>query len=193
MCFLGKMPAPRLFGTCLGHIKTMGNHVGDWEHMSLSFRGQTVPHEMFMAVHDAGVYYKYEPTKRIFKYSTQVTRKGIVQRPKFPPLVRMSGGHPVLFSAQGSHGLWSAPGEHYYIRVPQLLDKNGYGVPWKTWDSLKMFHMGYSVVPDWLNFKGKWGNPKNKCLLFKKLGICELTDGPTGILMKKQDFYCLKS
>lgn len=113
-----------------------------------------------------------------------------MQRPKFPPLVRTSGGHPVLFSAYGSHGLWSAPGEHNFVRVPQLTDKNGYGVPWKTWDSLDIYYLGTSKLPRWLNFKGHWGNPKSNCVLFSKLGICELTDGPVGILTRKQDFYC---
>lgn len=119
-----------------------------------------------------------------------MTQKGIVQRPKFPPIVRTSGGHPVLFSAYGSHGLWSAPGEHNFVRVPHLSDKNGYGIPWKTWDSLDIYHMGASKLPLWLNFKGRWGNPKRNCLLFSKLGICELSDGPVGILTRKQDFYC---
>lgn len=91
----------------------MGNHMGDWEHMSLSFQGRSSPSEMFMAVHDTGVYYKYDPFKRIFRYDSQIIHKpSIVQRLKFPPIVRLSGGHPVLFSAYGSHGLWAAPGDH---------------------------------------------------------------------------------
>lgn len=190
VCFLGKVPAPLIFGSCFGRKKTMGNHVGDWEHMSLSFQGQPYPYEMFLAVHDTGVYYKYDVFKRIFRYDSQITRKAIVQRAKFPPIVRLSGGHPVLFSACGSHGLWAAPGEHRYVRVPQLFDRNGYGTPWKTWEYLQFIHVTGVNLPHWIKFEGKWGNPKSNCLLFKKLGICELSDGPTGIFQKKQDFYC---
>lgn len=68
VCFLGKVPAPTIFGACLGRRKTMGNHVGDWEHMSISFQGKPVPYELYMAAHDAGVYYRYDASKRIFKY-----------------------------------------------------------------------------------------------------------------------------
>lgn len=75
--------------------------------------------------------------------------------------------------------------------MPQLFDKSGYGIPWKTWELLEFIHVGATELSPWLRFEGKWGNPKNNCLFFKKLGICELTDGPTGILQKKhQDFNC---
>lgn len=168
----------------------MGNHVGDWEHMSLSFNGKTTPHKMFLAVHDAGVYYNFDIKRSIFRYDSQVTRKGVVQRPKFPRIVRTQGGHPVLFSALGSHGLWSSPGVHDYIRVPRLSDKNGYGIPWKTWNNVQIYHFGSTKIPNWMLFKGKWGNPKSNCFLFKKLGLCEYTDGPVGLLRNVQDFYC---
>lgn len=111
-----------------------------------------------------------------------------MQRPKFPPTVRFFRGHPVLFAAYGSHGLWSAPGEHYFVRVPKLYDKNGYGTPWKTWNDLKIYYT--DNPPAWLQYRGKWGNPKSKCVLFKKLGVCEYTDGPDGILRRKEDFIC---
>ncbi|CAH0559699.1 unnamed protein product [Brassicogethes aeneus] len=190
ICFLGKVPTPLIFDTCFGNLKPMGNHVGDWEHMSLSFKGKTSPSEMFLAVNDAGVYYRYDPKRGVFKYKSQVTRKGVVQRPKFPVLVRTQGGHPVLFSALGSHGLWSSPGIHEFVRLPKLSDKNGYGVPWKTWNTVLTYHMGLSRIPDWMVYKGRWGNPKSNCFLFKKLGICEHSDGPLGILKRVQDFYC---
>lgn len=103
----------------------MGNHVGDWEHMSLSFAGKTVPDKLYLAVHDAGVYYQYDVKRRYFKYESKIIRRGVAQVPKFPQIVRAQGGHPVLFSAYGSHGLWGAPGEHDFIRVPKLTDRNG--------------------------------------------------------------------
>ena len=40
---LGPLPIPLIFGMCLGTKKEFGNHVGDWEHMSLSFKGRKEP------------------------------------------------------------------------------------------------------------------------------------------------------
>ncbi|XP_017774699.1 PREDICTED: uncharacterized protein LOC108561302 [Nicrophorus vespilloides] len=192
VCYMGKIPAPIIFNTCFGRRKLYGDHVGDFEHLSLYFRGKPYPDEIFLSVHDSGVYYKYNPVKKKFKYKHQVTRKGIVQRPKFPPTVRTSRGHPILFSAKGSHGLWSSPGDHYFVRVPRLTDQNGYGVVWKTWKYMKIFHLGFTQPPTWMKYQGRWGNPKSNCLLAKRLGICQLSDGPMGIIRDVQDFYCDK-
>lgn len=40
---LGRVPIPLIFGVCLGTRKDFGSHIGDWEHMSLSFRGRAEP------------------------------------------------------------------------------------------------------------------------------------------------------
>lgn len=36
--FFGTWPIPSMGGVCLGQMKEYGNHVGDWEHMSLYFK-----------------------------------------------------------------------------------------------------------------------------------------------------------
>lgn len=36
--FFGSWPIPTVGGICLGMFKEYGNHVGDWEHMSLYFK-----------------------------------------------------------------------------------------------------------------------------------------------------------
>lgn len=36
--FFGTWPIPTVGGVCLGILKEYGNHVGDWEHMSLYFK-----------------------------------------------------------------------------------------------------------------------------------------------------------
>lgn len=190
VCFIGKVPTPLIFNRCFGKMKTMGNHVGDWEHVSLSFAGKPYPSHLYLSVHDAGVYYKYDPMRRIFQYESKVIRKGVVQPPKYPQIVRMQGGHPVLFAARGSHGLWSAPGEHEFVRVPRFTDKSDFGTPWKTWNNVSFHHVGIDPIPDWMSFEGKWGNAKANCLLFQKLGLCEYTEGPSGVIRNKQDFYC---
>lgn len=46
--------------------------------------------------------------------------------------------------------------------------------------------------PNWMKYRGKWGNPKTKCHPLKRIGlhVCELTDGPTGIPKKVSHFQC---
>ncbi|XP_039432743.1 uncharacterized protein LOC120415324 [Culex pipiens pallens] len=196
---LGPWPIPLIFGMCLGTKKEFGSHIGDWEHMSLFFRGRKEPDEMYVSAHDAGAFYSYERLTGTFEYRSQETRKGILQRPTFPKTVITSGNHPVLFAAEGSHGLWTAPGKHKYVRVPRLYDVNGFGTPWTTWRSVEVIHEGdsrgrTSLNPKWLKFNGRWGNPKNRCHPLKRFGlhICEMTDGPTGIPRKKPHFKCKK-
>ncbi|XP_035785569.1 uncharacterized protein LOC118463226 [Anopheles albimanus] len=193
----GPWPIPLLFGMCLGTRKEFGSHVGDWEHMSLSFRGRREPDEMYVSAHDAGAFYSYERLTGTFEYHSQETRKGILQQPTFPKTVITSGNHPVLFAAEGSHGLWTAPGKHKFVRVPRLYDINGFGMPWSTWRNVELIHENdakgrSSLRPKWMKFNGRWGNPKTKCHPLKRIGlhICELTDGPTGIPRKKHHFKC---
>ncbi|KAF7278863.1 hypothetical protein GWI33_007872 [Rhynchophorus ferrugineus] len=116
--------------------------------------------------------------------------KSVAQVPTYPAYIRLQGGHPVLFAAKGSHGVWSAPGEHEFIRVPRIRDKTDYGTPWKTWNSVEFHHFGRTMIQPWMSFEGKWGNPKTKCILLKKFGLCEYTEGPRGLLREHQDFYC---
>uniref|UniRef100_A0A6P7GDX6 Vacuolar protein sorting-associated protein TDA6 isoform X1 n=1 Tax=Diabrotica virgifera virgifera TaxID=50390 RepID=A0A6P7GDX6_DIAVI len=188
ICVLGKVPALRIFNTCLGNVKTIGNHVGDWEHMSLSFVGKNVPDQLYLAAHTSGAFYTYNEQQRYFKLD-EIEKKS-VHLGKYPELIRTQGDHPVVFSAYGSHGMWGSPGVQEYVKVPKLTDMTGYGTPWKTWNNVKIYHIGHETLPSWMTFRGRWGNPKKSCLLIKKFGICEYSDGPTGIVRKKQDFYC---
>lgn len=66
-----------------------------------------------------------------------------------------------------------------YVHRIQLTLFNGY-------------FAGRSLVPDWLTYRGKWGNPKSKCHPFRRIGLnfCEFTDGPTGIPLKEPHFQC---
>lgn len=40
---LGHLPIPLIFGMCLGKRRDFGSHIGDWEHMSLYFKGGKEP------------------------------------------------------------------------------------------------------------------------------------------------------
>ena len=85
--------------------------------------------EMYVSAHDAGAFYSYDRLTGTFTFKSQETRKGILQQPNFPKTVITSDHHPVLFAAEGSHGLWAAPGKHKFVRVPRLYDTNGFGQP----------------------------------------------------------------
>ncbi|XP_046430685.1 uncharacterized protein LOC124184710 [Neodiprion fabricii] len=192
--YLGSWPIPLVGGKCFGLFKEYGSHVGDWEHMSLFFKGDDHPLAMYVSAHDAGAFYRYDPVEKDFVYEAQETRKGIFQKPIFPDYVYTAGGsHPVLFSAKGSHGLWTAPGKHKFVRLPRLYDESGFGSPWPTWRKVEMLpRERRDALPSWMNYKGRWGNPKTNCHPLAKLGInfCQFVDGPTGIPLKKFNFHC---
>ncbi|XP_033341958.1 uncharacterized protein LOC117229525 [Megalopta genalis] len=192
--FFGTWPIPTVGGMCLGMLKEYGNHVGDWEHMSLYFKDANYPSAMYVSAHDAGAYYRYDLRSGTFVYESQETRKGIFQKPIFPERVFTAGGsHPILFSARGSHGLWTAPGKHKFVRLPRLYDESGFGTAWPTWKKIELLlKEENSILPGWMSFRGKWGNPKSNCHPLARLGfnICEFVDGPTGIPMKKTSFRC---
>ncbi|XP_024886992.1 uncharacterized protein LOC112464304 [Temnothorax curvispinosus] len=192
--FFGSWPIPTVGGVCIGTLKEYGSHIGDWEHMSLYFKDNEYPLAMYVSAHDAGAFYRYDPRNGNFVYESQETRKGLFQKPIFPEKVYTAGGsHPILFSARGSHGLWTAPGKHKFVRVPRLYDESGFGTAWPTWKRLELlFEEDNEPLPGWMTFKGKWGNPSSNCHPLAKLGfnICEFVDGPTGIPMKKFNFRC---
>ncbi|XP_053977124.1 uncharacterized protein LOC128875516 [Hylaeus volcanicus] len=192
--FFGSWPIPTVGGMCLGILKEYGSHVGDWEHMSLYFKDASHPSAMYVSAHDAGAFYRYDLRSGTFVYESQETRKGIFQKPIFPERVFTAGGsHPILFSARGSHGLWTAPGKHKFVRLPRLYDESGFGTAWPTWKKMEMLlKEDNGILPTWMTFRGKWGNPKSNCHPLAKLGfnICEFVDGPTGIPMKKSSFRC---
>lgn len=95
---------------------------------------------MYVSAHDAGAYYTYDRLTGTFEYKSQETRKGILQHPNFPKTVVTSENHPILFAAEGSHGLWGSPGKHRFVRLPRLYDVNGFGQPWQTWNNVEIIY-----------------------------------------------------
>lgn len=95
---------------------------------------------MYVSAHDAGAFYSFDRLTGTFEFKSQETRKGILQQPNFPKTVITSDNHPVLFSAEGSHGLWATPGKHRFVRVPRLYDINGFGQPWQTWKNVEVIY-----------------------------------------------------
>ena len=69
-----------------------GNHVGDWEHITVRLmRGPDdalTPLQVYFSAHDFGGAYDWASVERF------------------------ADTHPVVYSAWGSHGVWSTPGAH---------------------------------------------------------------------------------
>jgi hypothetical protein len=186
---------PRING-CATEYTAFGNHVGDWETVTVRFSGDDTSGYSPLAVagsaHGGG---------NIKTWS---------DAPK-------TGTHPILFSAQGSHGMYFNTGcVAYQTLVPdsvnmfilpgsvrqeqKLKDCMGSGTAWDTWNNVVVVEQqstgtwrcddGSTVnvenCSDWLNFPSdfRWGNERDGCggfNIFKQVsGECRLNSGPTG-------------
>jgi len=158
----------RLWNGCLGAYKTFGNHVGDWEHVTVRFINLE-PKLIYLSAHSFG--------------STL---------PWKDPSLQYSGDHPVIYSAKGSHGLYGQPGNFTYRNLPNgdwLYDSMGAGVAWDTWNNIHpmVFVKGAPYIDDfsWLSYAGDWGNPKAGCGIYEKISNeCLLNNGPSGPAFK---------
>ena len=157
-----------------------GNHVGDWEHVTIRFRqeGNTyTPIKVSFSLHD---------TNKVLNWGDSA--------------MQMQGNHLVAYEAHGSHGMYPKAGHHVYKTINvvfkkiELADDTGEGAVWDTWnnvvtitqdDSGKFSCVGHDGTPNaencstWLNYdpKFRWGNAKSgKC----GFGECQLNSGPTG-------------
>ncbi|MFD8888800.1 Vps62-related protein [Streptomyces erythrochromogenes] len=157
--------------TCLGVWSTFGNHVGDWEHVTIRFE-HGFPAKIALSSHSAG---------SVFDIGDKNIR--IVE-----------GGdslHPVVFSARGSHGLYPRPGEYVYASLPngsQLVDVTDSGSKWTGSSGLEIFEWqpagSYPGRLSWMNITDRWGNPKVGCELEFISGECVLNRGPEAPSLK---------
>jgi hypothetical protein len=152
-----------IFG-CIGGYTTAGNHVGDWESATIRFVGGR-PSQVYLSQHDHG---------QLFNYGD--------------PALQLSGGRPVLYAAQGSHGLYADAARHTYKSLPNgdtlNDDTSTGGALWDTAAALVTFRpqSTYTGSLAWLNYKGRWGNPKSGCGTLESIsGECVLNDGPGSI------------
>ena len=176
-----------------------GNHVGDWEHVTVRIDAETLaPRAVALSAHAGG------------------------ESLTWADLEKTPGGHPIAYSAWGSHANYSRSGNHTYntISVPPLADINitdrtaaaGESVAWDTWNKIEAFDfygrrgLGSVAWPNWMNtdftnagpdpsnpLAGaiyRWGNTEDTCGLC--LGpqcwdfpdICLRENGPTGPISK---------
>jgi hypothetical protein len=150
---------------CAGGYTTAGSHVGDWEQTTIRFVGGK-PTQVYMSQHDHGQTINYGDAS-----------------------LQLSGGRPVLFAAQGSHGLYPDAARHTYKTLPNgdtlNDDTSTGGVLWDTSAAVVTFRpqsTPYTGSLAWLNYRGRWGNPKSGCETLEDIsGECVLNDGPGSI------------
>ncbi|KAJ3128189.1 Vacuolar protein sorting-associated protein 62 [Physocladia obscura] len=102
------------------------------------------------------------------------------------PTVTWSGTHPIVYTANGSHGMWPSVGSHVYkqiLGIYDLTDETGNGAQWPTWENVYPINYlengGYTGDQAWLNFNGYFGNPGDtSCLFYSIVGECEFSGGP---------------
>ncbi|XP_046661754.1 putative vacuolar protein sorting-associated protein TDA6 [Homalodisca vitripennis] len=192
---LGKaraLPVPKVFKKCLGKRTAFGSHVGDWEHMSLQIK-DSVPDSLYLSVHTVGAYYTYDKVSGCFVLSS-IKRRGISQVQDPPSTVQIDDGHPIVFVANGSHALWGSVGTYQYskLNLNLLKDVVDYGTAWNTWERLEVYSTE-EQIPDWYNYRGRWGNPRSGCLALSRLGlrnVCVHTDGPDGLSTRRMAISC---
>ena len=157
----------KMWGSCVGGYSTFGSHVGDWEHIQVRFRNYNI-HSLYLAAHDFGGWYNWDGTT--FK--------------KGSDSISMVGGHPVAYSAYGSHGMWSTAGSHTYkdLGIDKLVDVCSAGADWETWKNLKIVDYKargqFTGQFSFMNFHGRWGNNKAGCN--PTIGQCIRNGGPYG-------------
>jgi thiol-disulfide isomerase/thioredoxin len=129
-----------------------GNHVGDWEHITVrlgwvydpSTGWELKPLHLFVSAHDFGTSHPWDTIEKV-----------------------AGSDHPIVYSAEGSHGIYTTSaepfGEHRYGKIWVLFypiflyDYTGNGAEWNTWTNLETFDydagqgLGNSTWPRWMS------------------------------------------
>jgi len=177
--FTSHCAVPRING-CVGGYTVFGNHVGDWEHVTVRLRGNL----------QVGC---YTPV-----FAVGSTHDSAVRLP-WSSVEKTADGHPIIFAAKGSHGMYFNAARHRYQNLPNghyLVDETSKGKAWDTWKNVVTvtgttnhwtcssdapnFNQGLcSTLLSLNNFR--WGNKKDGCGIIEALsGECRLNDGPAG-------------
>ncbi|MEQ8904478.1 hypothetical protein [Ekhidna sp.] len=162
------------------------NHVGDWEHASVRLRWidkgdedwVLEPYQMFLATHDYGTTKAWENIEKI-------------------------GDQPIVYSAQGSHGMYFTAGQNDidFTSKGEVFDLSEEGRI-VGFDYTDRKGLNGNEWPNWMNTNWKnpgtdpfdnpysgaiyrFGNQKMECEgTFGGEEICALSDGPTGPITK---------
>lgn len=127
-----------------------GNHEGDWEKVAVVTDRSDRPVRVVLSQHE---------TKCAVPWDEIVG----------------PDGHPVVFSALGSHGSYAEAGAYGIHGVPFPDDANR-GTPWRTWDRLKEVHTQL-----WWGYGGGWGEVGDYAPLGRHvLDTGKIQTGPSG-------------
>ncbi|RDB20841.1 Vacuolar protein sorting-associated protein 62 [Hypsizygus marmoreus] len=147
-------------------IGQVGDHVGDWERMTVRTVNGVATQVDYHAHGDTGS--GTIPWSQIVKFD--------------------NGQRPVGYIAKGSHGFWATAGTFTYVDAIvfklQDITSDG-GVSWDTKDSLVAlgYPESYSDSLGWLNYKGAWGNVgQTNCWWYVFHNECQVVTGPGGPL-----------
>ncbi|RKF60310.1 putative vacuolar protein sorting-associated protein TDA6 [Erysiphe neolycopersici] len=160
--------------TVLG--REYGDHVGDWEHVMVRFKNG-LPEALWLSQHATGQAFTYKAMKK-------------------------QGDRPIVFSARGTHALFSTGGNHdhtipnFNLRFGLVVDHTSEG---KLWDPIQSAFF-YTFNPtsntiesvdesplSIMKFNGRWGDaryPKGVHGQKKFFGNRKYVDGPSGPLDK---------
>ncbi|KEF52215.1 uncharacterized protein A1O9_11842 [Exophiala aquamarina CBS 119918] len=147
-----------------------GNHVGDWEHTAIRFQ-HGEPKAVFFSEHNFGSAYSYDAVEKL-------------------------GKRPVIYSAYGTHAMYSTPATHPYIlpwgilhdltdRGPlwdPALNAHAYTYDHKN-DTLRSSNLTPEAPTEWFNFAGHWGDkfyPLNDRRQYRFVGQYHYVNGPLG-------------
>ena len=183
-CFLlgriwGRCPCGENLG-CIGEYSTFGHHVGDWERITVRFRKINNDYQIYsihLSIHGIDVTNKFGGE---FLWQDGHFKK------RDQTIAMYGGTHAVIYSSEGSHGMWPSAGRHEYKVLPNgdtLVDYTSSGLSWYTWERLKPVQYDpsgqYSGEFKFLGFKGRWGNRKQGCgIVGMAIGECQLNNAP---------------
>lgn len=154
-----------------------GNHVSDWEHVTIRFSlgdgNKMVPQEVYGSAHENG--------------NTRA----------WSAVSKTSEGRPIVYLASGSHAVYFAPGSYTY-KFGVSPDVCSQGKPFDAADCLEFFDYDTNTNlanghfwPSWMTTDYgdlgsgailRWGNLKRGTEIF---GVAQLENGPTGPIEKK--------
>jgi hypothetical protein len=160
-------------------ILELGDHVGDWEHVTVRFQGG-LPQQMWFSQHSSGSAFSFSAVRKF-----------------------NGGSRPVVYSANGTHANYPTPGDHPLplggivlgtgIPIPPLTDHTDDGILWDPlsnaffyrFDNGSQTFTAYNGQDPtaWLNFNGIWGDvqlPINATGQIDLLGQIKFVNGPTG-------------
>lgn len=151
---------------CIGGYSTFGNHVGDWEHLTVRFVDGR-PSQLYLSQHADG---------QTFTFGDK--------------LLSFEGWHPVNYSAKGSHGLYPDAARHIYQTIFNgdfLADDTGAGLAWDTWNHVVPMAWqargNYIGDLEWMNLQVYWGNPEAGCGNLS--GFCVNSGGPGSLMTRR--------